>query len=107
VAPTVTLEAGHFFETDVSDRLSEFPGVFDASLRRFGYDFYSAQLGLEIGSQRGLLFFLRGGVAWMRSGLDAVEGFRPDGGSTTVDASGLKLRAAAPTVNLGCTFYVW
>jgi hypothetical protein len=107
VAPTVTLEAGHFFETDVSDRLSEFPGVFDASLRRFGYDFYSAQLGLEIGSQRGLLFFLRGGVAWMRSGLDAVEGFRPDGRSTTVDASGLKLRAAAPTVNLGCTFYVW
>jgi hypothetical protein len=107
VAPTVTLEAGRFFETDVSDRLSEFPGVFDASLRRFGYDFYSAQLGLEIGSQRGFLFFLRGGMAWMRSRLDAVQGFRAEGRSTTVDASGLKLRAAVPTLNLGFTFYVW
>lgn len=107
VAPTVTLEAGRFFETDVSDRLSEFPGVFDASLRRFGYDFYSAQLGLEIGSQRGSLFFLRGGMAWMRSRLDAVQGFRAEGASTTVDASGLKLRAAVPTLNLGFTFFVW
>lgn len=107
VSPTVTLEAGRFFETDVSDRLSDFPGVFDASLRRFGYDFYSAQLGLELGAQRGLVFFLRAGVAWMRSGLDGVQGFRPDGGSTIVDASGLRLRAAVPTVNLGTTFYLW
>lgn len=107
VSPTLTLEAGRFFETDVSDRLEEFPGVFDASLRDFGYEFYSAQLGLEFGSQRGLLFFLRAGIAWMRSDLDSVQGFRAEGSRTTVDATALELRAAVPTVNLGVTYLVW
>jgi hypothetical protein len=107
-SPTLTLEAGHFFETDVSDDFEgTFPDAFDPSLREFGYQFYSAQLGVELGSQRSFLFFLRAGLAWMRSGLDAVSGYRPDDDATTVDSSDIRLRAVVPTVNLGVVFFVW
>jgi hypothetical protein len=108
IVPTLTLEAGRFFQTDVSDDFSgTFPDAFDPSLRRFGYDFYSAQLGLEVGSQRSFVFFLRGGLAWLRSGLDGVSGFRPEGSDTIVDVADLRLRAVVPTVNLGLVFYIW
>jgi hypothetical protein len=109
VAPTLTLEAGHFFETDVSDDFEgEFPDAFDPSLRKFGYDFYSAQLGVELGSQRGLAFFLRAGLAWLRSGLDGVDGYvDPGTPDTTIDVSEVKLRATVPTVNLGLLWHFW
>jgi hypothetical protein len=109
VTPTLTLEAGRFFETDVSDDFSgTFPSAFDPSLREFGYDFYSAQVGVELGSRRSFLFFVRGGLAWVRSGLDGVQGFVPDDApDTTVDVSDVKLRATVPTVNLGVVFFVW
>jgi hypothetical protein len=108
VAPSLTLEAGKFFETDVSDDFSgTFPEAFDPALQKFGYEFYSAQLGLEFGSQRSFSFFVRGGLAWVRSGLDDVRNYRPSGSNTTVDVSGLKLRATVPTVNLGFLLYVW
>jgi hypothetical protein len=110
VAPTLTLELGRFFETDQSDRFGgTFPDAFDPALRKFGYDFYSAQLGLEFGSQRSFLFFVRGGLAWVRSGLGNVENFHPEGSrpGTTVDASNVTLRATVPTANLGFVFYVW
>lgn len=108
VVPTLRLEGGRFFKTDVSGKLSgTFPDAFDPALRKFGYDFWSAQAGLEFGSQRTFVFFLRGGVAWVRSGLADVRGYQPDGGSTTVDVESPKLSATIPTVNLGFIFYVW
>jgi hypothetical protein len=109
VTPTLTLEAGRFFETDVSDDFSgTFPRAFDPSLRNFGYDFYAAQVGVELGSQEGFLFFLRGGLAWARSGLDGVDGYRdPDAPNTRVDVSDLKLRATVPTVSLGLLWHLW
>jgi hypothetical protein len=109
VTPTFTLEAGRFFETDVSDDFSgTFPSAFDPSLRKFGYDFYSAQIGMELGSRRSAVFFLRGGLAWVRSGLDGTQGFVPDGSpNTTVDVSDVTLRATVPTLNLGVMFFVW
>jgi hypothetical protein len=109
VTPTLTLEAGRFFETDVSDDFSgTLPDAFDPSLRNFGYDFYAALVGVELGSQRGVVFFLRGGLAWARSGLDGVDGYRDASApNTTVDSSDVKLRAALPTVSLGLVWYVW
>jgi hypothetical protein len=108
VAPTLHLAAGKFFDADVRDELSgDYPDAFDPALRNFGYTFYSAQLGLEFGSHRSFLFFLRGGVAWMRSDLDGVQGFQDSPGDPIVDVSDVRLRAAVPTASLGFIFYVW
>jgi hypothetical protein len=109
VTPTFTLEGGRFFETDVSDDFSgTFPSAFDPSLRRFGYSFWSAQVGVELGARRSFLFFLRGGLAWVRSGLDGVQGYVPDDApDTTVDVSDVTLRAVVPTLNLGAVFFLW
>ena len=46
-------------------------------------------------------------LAYLRSGLDGVSGYRPAGSNATVDVSGLKLRATAPTLNLGVAVAVW
>jgi hypothetical protein len=106
VVPTFTLEAGRFFETDVSGRFSgSFPKALDPALQKFGYTFYSAQLGAEFGSQERFVFYVRGGLAWVRSGLGDVQGYQQ--GNTTVDITNARLSATLPTVNLGCLLYVW
>jgi hypothetical protein len=106
VVPTFTLEAGKFFETDVSGRFSgSFPKALDPALQKFGYTFTSAQLGAEFGSQERFVFFVRGGLAWVRSGLADVRSYRQ--GSTTVDVTNARLSATTPTVNLGFLLYVW
>jgi hypothetical protein len=106
VTPTFTLEAGKFFETDVSGRLSgTVPSGLDPALQKFGYWYYGAQLGLELGPQRSWAFFFRGGLAWVRSSLGDVTGQHV--GNTTVDVSNPRVRATVPTANLGFLLYVW
>jgi hypothetical protein len=105
-SPTFTLEGGRFFETDVSGRFSgSFPKGLDPALQKFGYWFYSAQLGAEFGSQERFVFYVRGGLAWVRSGLGDVQSYHQ--GSATVDATNVRLYATTPTVNLGFLLYVW
>lgn len=106
VVPTFTAEVGRFFETDVSGRFSgSFFNALDPALQKFGYTFYSAQLGAEFGSPQRFVFYVRGGLAWVRSGLGDVHGYQQ--GNTTVDITNARLSATLPTVNLGCLLYVW
>jgi hypothetical protein len=110
VTPTLTFTAGKFFDSDVAKYASDLdlPAAFEPPLRDFSYSFYSAQVGLEFGSQNGFTFFLRGGLAWVRSGLDGIRNYRPDEASaTTVDISNLDVSATVPTVNLGFAYYIW
>jgi hypothetical protein len=106
VTPTLTLEAGKFFEADVSGRVSgTVPSGLEPAFQKFGYTYYAAQLGLELGSQRSFVFFLRGGLAWVRSDLANVSGVQE--GNTIVDVSNPRVRATVPTANLGFLLYVW
>jgi hypothetical protein len=108
VTPTFQFTAGKFFDADVTKYVDDgdVPAAFLPPLEDFSYSFYSAQLGLEFGSQDGFTFFLRGGLAWVRSDLAGVR-YQADGTSTTIDVSNLDVSVTTPTVNLGFAYYFW
>lgn len=112
IVPTLRVEAGRFFRNDVNAKVarfsSEVPAYMRPALDSFGYDFASAQLGLEFGSQNRFVFFLRGGLAWLKA--DFGDGSRLKDGShpnTELDVKGLSAKVSGPTASLGVLFYVW
>jgi hypothetical protein len=112
IVPTLRLEAGRFFRSNVGAKVARFaddvPAYLQPMLDGFGYDHASAQLGLEIGSQRSFVFYVRGGIAWVRGAFGDGRGLRDEGSpNTEVDVTGLTVTATGPTVNLGFLFYVW
>ena len=112
VVPTLRLEAGRFFESDVSDKVESFgdelPTFVKPAFKKFGYDYASAQLGLEFGSQRHFVFFVRGGLTWLKADFgDGADVFDEDEPDTRFDVTGLSAKASGPTASLGFLFYVW
>jgi hypothetical protein len=112
VVPTLRLEGGRFFKSNVNDKVKKFaddvPAYLQPALDGFGYDYASAQLGLEFGSQRSFVFFVRAGLAWMRADFGDGRNLRDeDNPNTELDVSGLSVRASGPTASLGFLFYVW
>jgi hypothetical protein len=105
VTPTLRLGLGQTFETDVRDELGDtLPDAFDPALEGFGYRYYTAQLGLEIGNENGLQFFVRGGLAWVRSDLDRTTFVE---GDTTITADRNEVSATTPSVQLGLLWHLW
>ena len=112
VVPTLRVEAGRFFKSDVSDKVaryaSDLPSYAQPMLKGFGYDYASALLGLEFGSQKHFVFFVRGGLSWLRADFGDGAGIQDsDNPGTEIDVSGLSARASGPTAQLGFLFYVW
>jgi hypothetical protein len=73
--PSLAVEAGHYFEGDangVAQSLFETTSDANAVLRRVGYDFANAHLGLEFGQER-VLFFIHGGVSYVRTTVHDVN----------------------------------
>jgi hypothetical protein len=112
IVPTLRVEAGRFFKSDVNDKVARFasdiPTYMKPALDGFGYDYASAQVGLEFGSQRSFVFFVRGGLAWLKADFGDGRNLRDDSSpDTELDVSGLSVTASGPTASLGFLFYVW
>lgn len=112
IVPTLRVEAGRFFKSDVNAKVARFasdiPTYMKPALDGFGYDYASAQLGLEFGSQRSFVFFVRGGLAWMKADFGDGRNLKDDSNpNTEIDVSGLSASASGPTASLGFLFYVW
>lgn len=110
VAPTLTLAGGRFFEgnaTGLVSRTTPLSPFGESLLERIGYDWASAQLGLEVGWTGGLLFYLRGGVGYLASDVhgleEALEGVRE---GIRFEASDPTLRAVLPTAEIGLTLFL-
>jgi hypothetical protein len=102
--PALTIEAGRFPAGDANGLARRLTGnkvLDDPLLRKVGYDFGSAYLGLEIGSPRVVSFFVRGGLSYVESkvyGLGEKMGGRSE-------ASDLQVRALIPSAKLGLMIY--
>jgi hypothetical protein len=112
VVPTLRVEGGRFFRSDVTSKAERFasdlPTYMKPALEGFGYDYASAQLGLEFGSQKSFVFFVRGGLAWVKADFGDGRALRDDSSpNTEIDVSGLSASASGPTASLGFLFYVW
>lgn len=110
VTPSLNLDVGHYFSGDASKFVSNPTPAEQALYKQAAYDFASAQLGLEFGSQRGFSFYLRGGLVYLAASasgasVTALASDRIGDWSMTLGEG--KLRAVLPCASLGFIFYVY
>jgi hypothetical protein len=110
VTPTLNFDLGHYFSGD----LNKFVTASTASQRALysdaAYDFWSAQIGLEFGSQDGFLFYLRGGIVHIGATVPGsdVGAYLSSSGSTVVTSRGDgQFSALLPCVSLGFMYYIF
>ncbi|WP_059439058.1 hypothetical protein, partial [Anaeromyxobacter sp. PSR-1] len=104
-SPALTVEGGRFFDGDISRYVNDgVPDGVKPLLKKVGYAWAAAHLGVELGSQRGLAFSVRGGVAWVRAQASgtAVTG---DPGGTQVTYRDPRVTAFIPSVKLGLQYF--
>jgi hypothetical protein len=107
IAPTLSLEAGRYFDADVTRFVNEgsgAPAEVMPLLRRVGFTYAAVLAGIEIGSQRGFAFSLRAGVS--RIGVVARGSSQSTGaGGTDVSVENPRLTAVIPSVKLGVQLF--
>jgi hypothetical protein len=108
VAPTLTAEAGRYFEADLTwlaTRSGGVPVELAPLLRRVAYDYASLQLGLELGSQRGLSFSIRAGVSWLSAVARGTASTTAAGSAAQVELVDPRFTATMPSVKLGLQYW--
>ncbi|HYD41919.1 MAG TPA: hypothetical protein VEB43_13910 [Anaeromyxobacter sp.] len=101
VAPVVELEAGYGFRADLSFLAGrgDVPEELAPVLARARYAYAAAYLGVDVGSPRGLSFFVRAGLA--RLVATAPGAARTDAGAGTLLLGDATLDATVPSAKLG------
>ncbi|HSN89890.1 MAG TPA: hypothetical protein VLS93_01570 [Anaeromyxobacteraceae bacterium] len=110
VSPSLNVEAGRYFDSDLTwivDEANGVPAEVRPLLERVGYNYASAQIGLEIGSPRGISLSVRAGLSYLWTVIHGVaETIDAAGGSTAiVNVSDPRLRATLPSVKVGVLYY--
>ena len=111
VAPALTLEAGHYFDSNLNGRVSQYTTVSDSVqplLERVGYTFANAQVGFEIGHPDWFVFFVRAGVGRTWVDVHGAEGVAQRQSSGDVRVTSMTdpvIRVGNPNVKLGFLFY--
>lgn len=95
VKPTVSVEVGRFAEGDASV-------MWDAAPDRFGYDYVSGHVGVEVGVWR-VAWYLRAGASYLRATVG--EDVTRDDGTTTTMADG-EVTAVTPSIRTGFIVYL-
>ncbi len=110
VTPTLNLDLGHYFSGDLNKFVTASNAAEHAVLSDAAYDFWSAQIGLEFGSQDGFLFYLRGGLAHIGATVpsrDAGPYLNSTGTNGQVTSRGdLQFSALLPCISLGFMIFV-
>ncbi len=107
ITPTLSVDAGHYFNADYNQLLSRL-GVAESStlIQDVGYDYASATLGLEMQPASFLSIFLQAGLAYWSIRVDSVEDFIQDAvNDPDITARPLSLRLTTPTLKLGLIVY--
>ncbi|MGB8931959.1 MAG: hypothetical protein WCC48_11990 [Anaeromyxobacteraceae bacterium] len=115
IDPTFNLEVGHYFDADMSwvaDRSAGVPTEMRPLLEKVGYNYANAQLGIELGSSRRFVFFLRAGISYLwttvRGASQATNTYATSSGTqtATVQIADPRFRATLPSLKLGVLFYL-
>lgn len=104
LAPVLSLHAGRLFEGDANGLITV-DRPLRPLLQRVGYDFASAELGLEIGAPDAFAFTVSAGLSAIRStlhGANAALGLT-SAGITVADPT---LRAVLPSGRVGFVFFI-
>ncbi len=110
--PTLGVGYGHFFERDANPAVRKISGdsTFDSPmLDRFGYDFASARIGLELGRKH-VTFFLHVGITRVTAQIhDVAAAAAGSTGSSmvTITSTDPNVTLWAPSVDLGFVVYLF
>lgn len=106
ITPVLSAEVGRYFGADVSFIASDGSGVpkeLKPLLEDMSYSYGALHAGIELGSQSGLTFSLRAGLAYVS--LKARGTATTDSGGTTVQFSDPRVRSTLPSVKLGLHYW--
>ncbi len=106
VAPSLSGEVGRYFGADLTHFVNTSSGAFAGTaplLRDVDATYAAVHLGLEVGSQRGLSFTLRAGLAWAWASSSGPSA--PTGTGTQVTFRDARVHATAPSVKLGLQYF--
>ncbi len=105
VSPTLEAEGGYGFQADLSllANRSGVPSELKPVLAHARYWYTAGYLGLDFGSQRGLSFFLRGGLARLQITASGTAHSTDKNG--TLDIGGASLTATVPCAKLGLQYW--
>lgn len=111
IAPTLGVEAGHYFDADLTWLAAQDAGVppeLTPLLEKVGYSYATAHLGVEVGSSRRFVFFARAGISYLwttiNGAADAVE--TTGTGTVRVRIEDPEFRATVPSVKAGIIFFL-
>jgi hypothetical protein len=115
--PSLTVEAGRFFEGDGNAAARKIMGSFEdvAVLQRVGYDYANAHLGLDFGYKR-VTFYIHGGMSYLTGKIrDTNQLFQNDPAINGMNSSGLEVtvkqdptvKAILPSAKIGLIVYLW
>jgi hypothetical protein len=111
VTPTLNFDLGHYFSGDFTKFATPTNDAERALLQDTAYDFWSAQIGLEFGSQEGFVFYVRGGIAHLSATLpakDVAAYWNTKNPSGTVDVKGdANFSALLPCFSLGLNYFIF
>lgn len=105
VAPTLSAEVGHYFRADLTHFVNESSGApagTEPLFRRVGVTYAAAHIGAEIGTQRGLAFSIRAGLAYLVASSQGRS--EPTGTGAQVTLRDPRVHATAPSVKLGLEY---
>jgi hypothetical protein len=103
ITPALTLEGGHFFPGDVTwvaRRVLHRPDLSSPLLQHIGYNFGSAQIGIELGSPRRVAFSIRAGISYLKTTAPNQEINDP-----ALTAKDLRFDGLLPSAKLGLSIY--
>lgn len=107
IAPVVSLEAGRFFRTNLGF-LAKDDGGMPAGMRplleRIDYSYAALDVGVEIGSQRGLSLSLRVGLSYVSISANGTATYTSDDG-TIVTFADPAVRGTLPSLKLGVQYW--
>ena len=114
IAPSLSLDVGHYFNSNAANRVSQFTAVSDGVrvlLQDVGYTFVEASVGLEFGHPDWFVFFVRGGLsrAWASvNNANAAAQQLTSGSSTRVTSMTTPyVEINTPEVKAGFIFFVY
>ena len=113
LSPVLAVEAGRFFDSDLTwlaNKSGGVPNELEPLLKKVGYTYASAQLGVEVGSQRGFSFVLRAGLSWFDlvahgTATTTRSGGTPGAADAVVTLSDPRVHAVVPSVKLGVQYF--
>lgn len=89
IAPTFTLEGGHYFE-----------GKIPSKEIKISYNYFNLQPGLEFGNRDSFRVFFRGGVSWINMNISNLSSALESNSDTIIGDASIKMKIV-PTAKLG------